>query len=63
MLGGLTTLLLFLWFLWEWPQFIRGREDSSPPSNSDPLVAKIRMARIRAGLTPWPNDDDKENNR
>ena len=57
-MAGAIAFLLFFLFLWEWPRFIKNleaRTDSKP----DPLVARIRMARLRAGLTPWP-DDDKE---
>lgn len=55
MTGGIV-LLLFLLLLVEWPQFLRGLEANSNP---DPLEARIRMARVRAGLPPEP-DDDKE---
>jgi hypothetical protein len=52
---GFIALLLFLLFLWEWPQFLRGLEARSA-SNPDPIVARIRMARIKAGLPPEPED-------
>ena len=32
---------------------------SRKKKNPDPIEAEIRMARLKAGLTPWP-DDDKE---
>ena len=50
---GLVALLLFLLLLWEWPQFLRGLEAIPYP---DPLVARIRMARVKAGLPPEPED-------
>jgi len=52
---GLIALLLFLLLLWEWPHFLRELEAASR-SNPDPLVARIRMARIKAGLPPEPED-------
>jgi len=60
MLGGLSALFLFLLFLVEWPQFMRELEARS--NQSDPLEAAIRLARIRAGLTPEADhdNDDKE---
>ena len=52
---GLITLLLFLLFLWEWPRFIHEHEARSA-LNPDPIEARIRMARMKAGLTPEPED-------
>ena len=56
-MAGAIAFLLFFLFLWEWPRFMKNLE-ARTNSNSDPLVARIRMARLRAGLTPEPNDDD-----
>lgn len=57
MAGAIVSLLFFL-FLWEWPRFMKNLE-AHTNSTPDPLVARIRMAHLRVGLTPWP-DDDKE---
>ena len=56
-MGGLSALLLFLLFLMEWPRFICELEARSYP---DPLEAKIRLTRIRAGLTPEADDNDDQ---
>ena len=54
-MGGFIALLLFLLFLWEWPRLIHELE-ATPDPNPDPLVARIRMARVRAGLPPEPEE-------
>jgi hypothetical protein len=61
MLEGLTALLLFGYLLWEWPRIVLYVE-ALFPDDPDPIVARIRMARLRAGLTPWPELNENEEN-
>lgn len=60
MAGAIVSLLFFL-FLLEWPLFMKNIE-ARTNSNSDPLVARIRMARLRAGLPQSPTMTRSKNN-
>lgn len=56
MAEGVTALLLFNWLLWvEWLRLVKELEAKTDP-NPDPLVAEIRVARLRAGLPPEHDD-------
>lgn len=48
-MAGFLCLLLFFWVLVEWPWFVHELEDTSANQPTDPLVARIRLARWLAG--------------
>ena len=61
-MGGVIVLLLFLLFLWEWPRLINELE-AATCNTPDPLVAAIRRARVKAGLTPWSDNEESDDDK